>query len=107
MTILQNPLLFLTLVGVFLLTQVFVFYIRQKTNQIFISLFPNVGLFVVGIIISIIGYAVALNESGSWAGLGLIILLTLTLILTTFSTLVSFLIVFLMKPLRPANSYKV
>jgi hypothetical protein len=65
MTILQNPLLFLTLVGVFLLTQVFVFYIRQKTNQIFISLFPNVGLFVVGIIISIIGYAVALNESGS------------------------------------------
>jgi hypothetical protein len=107
MAIIQNPILFLSLIAVVVFTQVFVFYTLKKTNQIFVSLLPNVGLFLVGIILSFIGYVVALNEPGSWAGLGLIILLMLTLIVTTISSLVSLFLVFLMITVRPANSNKV
>jgi hypothetical protein len=83
-----------------------VIYLRNKTNQIFLSLLPNLGLLIVGIIISVVGYVVALGETGSWAGLGLIILLMITFITTTISTLVSLLLIFVVKPPYPNNSNK-
>ena len=106
MAIIQNPLLFLTLVTVVVGVQVLVVYIRKQTNRIFLSLLPNLGLLGIGIVISLIGYVVALSESGSWPGLGLIILLMVTFIVTTISTFISILIVFLIKPTPPTNSVK-
>lgn len=104
MSTIQNPLLLLTLIAVIVGVQVLVVYLRHKTKKIFLSLLPNVGLFVFGLIISGIGYVVALSEPGSWPGLGLIILLMVTFIVTTISTLMSLLIVFLIKPTHPTNS---
>ncbi len=103
MAIIQNPLLFLILVAVMVGVQVLVVYLRHKTNKIFLSLLPNVGLLVIGVIISVIGYVVALSEPGSWPGLGLIILLMVTFLVTIISTLISLLIVFLIKPTKPMN----
>jgi hypothetical protein len=102
----QNPLLLLTLIAVVVGVQALVIYLRNKTNQIFLSLLPNLGLLIVGIIISVVGYVVALGETGSWAGLGLIILLMITFITTTISTLVSLLLIFVVKPPYPNNSNK-
>lgn len=103
MAIIQNPLLFLTLIAVVVGVQVLVVYLRHKTKNFFLSLLPNVGLLVLGLIISVIGYVVALSEPGSWPGLGLIILLIVTFLVTTISTLISLLIVFLIKPTKPTN----
>jgi hypothetical protein len=103
MSILQNPLLSLSLLAVVVGVQMLVVYLRKKTNQIFLPLLPNLGLFGFGIIISGIGYVVALNETGSWAGLGLIILLMVTVITTIISTLISLLIIFLIKPTTNGN----
>jgi hypothetical protein len=102
----QNPLLLLTLIAVVVGVQALVIYLRNKTNQFFLSLLPNLGLLIVGIIISVVGYVVALGETGSWAGLGLIILLMITFITTTISTLVSLLLIFVVKPPYPNNSNK-
>jgi hypothetical protein len=102
----QNPLLLLTLIAVVVGVQALVIYLRNKTNQIFLSLLPNLGLLIVGIIISVVGYVVALGETGSWAGLGLIILLMITFITTTISTLVSLLLIFVVKTPYPNNSNK-
>ena len=106
MSIIQNPLLLLTLIAVVVGVQALVIYLRNKTNQIFLSLLPNLGLLIVGIIISVVGYVVALGETGSWAGLGLIILLMITFITTTISTLVSLLLIFVVKTPYPNNSNK-
>ena len=102
----QNPLLLLTLIAVVVGVQALVIYIRNQTNQIFLSLLPNLALLTIGIIISVVGYVVALGETGSWAGLGLIILLMITFITTTISTLVSLLLIFVVKPPYPNNSNK-
>lgn len=106
MAIIQNPLLFLILIAVMVGVQMLVVYLRHKTKNIFLSLLPNVGLLVIGLIISVIGYVVALSEPGSWPGLGLIILLLVTFITTGVSTLISLLIVFLIKPTKPTNPIK-
>ena len=102
----QNPLLLLTLIAVVVGVQALVIYIRNQTNQIFLSLLPNLALLTIGIIISVVGYVVALGETGSWAGLGLIILLMITFITTTISILVSLLLIFIVKPTHPTKSVK-
>ena len=106
MSMISNPLLLLTLIALVVGVQALVIYIRNQTNQIFLSLLPNLGLLTIGTIISVVGYVIALGEPGSWAGLGLIILLVITFMTTTISTLVSLLLIFIIKPTRPTKSVK-
>jgi hypothetical protein len=106
MSIIQNPLLFLTLIAIVVGVQALVIYIRNQTKQIFLSLLPNLGLLGLGIVLSLVGYVVALGETGSWAGLGFIILLLVTFMTTTISTLVSLVLIFVIKPPYPTDSNK-
>jgi len=87
----------LTLVGI---TQYGVYLIYQRTQNILISMLPNLGVFVLGVIITIIGYVVALSEPSSWAGLGAIILFFLTLFATFVSTITSGLMIYLLTILK-------
>ena len=100
----DSILFFITLVALVVVTQALVAYIHDKTKQVFLSLLPNVGLLALGLVLSTIGYFVALNEPGNWADLGLIIMLMITVISTTISTLISLLLVFVIKPIRAKSS---
>jgi hypothetical protein len=106
MSIIQNPLWLLTLIALVVGVQVLVVYLRHQTKKIVLSLLPNVGLLVIGLIISVIGYVVALSEPGSWPGLGLIILLMMTFIVTIISTFISLFLNLLIKPTPRTNSVK-
>jgi len=51
-----------------------------------------------GVTLSLIGYLVAQGEPGSWAGLGLIILLMITMMTSVISLGVSILLYIVLKP---------
>jgi hypothetical protein len=87
----------LTLVGI---TQYGVYLIYQRTQNILISMLPNLGVFVLGVIITIVGYVIALSEPSSWAGLGAMILFFLTLFATFVSTITSGLMIYLLTILK-------
>jgi hypothetical protein len=93
----EEILFFVILVAVVVLTQTIVFRIIKNTNQIILALLPNIGLLGIGILFSLVGYVVAMGEPGSWAGLGFIILLMVSLITTGISTLISLMVIFLFK----------
>ena len=97
----EEVLFFLTLIALVVVTQALVFFIRNRTNQIGFALLPNLGLLGIGLIVSITGYVVAIGEPGSWADLGLIILLMVTFITTGISTLISLVLIFVVKQLQP------
>jgi hypothetical protein len=90
-------LFFVPVVAMVIATQAIVFFIRTRTNQFVLALLPNVGLFVVGVILSFVGYIVALNEPGSIPGFGLMILLLVTFITTGISTVISLILIFVIK----------
>ena len=87
----------LLLVGI---VQSIVYLIYRRTNQIFLALLPNLGVFLIGVTVTIVGYVVALSEAGSWAGLGAIILFMLTLFATLVSFLTSGLLIYLLNTLK-------
>jgi hypothetical protein len=93
----EEILFFVILVAVVVLTQAIVFRIIKNTNQIILALLPNIGLLGIGILFSLVGYVVAMGEPGSWAGLGFIILLMVSLITTGISTMISLMVIFLFK----------
>ena len=97
----EEVLFFLTVIALVVVTQVLVFVIRNRTNQIGLALLPNVGLLLIGLVLSVTGYVVAIGEPGSWADLGFIILLMVTFITTGISTLISLVLIFVVKPLQP------
>ena len=97
----EDVLFFLTVIALVVVTQVLVFVIRNRTNQIGLALLPNVGLLLIGVVLSVTGYVVAIGEPGSWADLGFIILLMVTFITTGISTLISLVLIFVVKPLQP------
>ena len=97
----EDVLFFLTVIALVVVTQVLVFVIRNRTNQIGLALLPNVGLLLIGLVLSVTGYVVAIGEPGSWADLGFIILLMVTFITTGISTLISLVLIFVVKPLQP------
>jgi len=97
----EEVLSFLTLIALVVVTQALVFFIMNRTNQIGLALLPNLGLLGIGLILSITGYVVAMGETGSWADLGLIILLMVTFITTGISTLISLVLIFVVKLLQP------
>jgi len=96
----EDVLFFLILVVMVVITQALVIFIRDKTHRLALALLPNLGLLGIGLVLSIIGYVVAMGEPGSWAGLGFIILLMVTFITTGISTLTSLALIFVIKP-RP------
>jgi hypothetical protein len=61
-------------------------------------LFGNLILLGVGVLFSVIGLIVAQGEPGSWAGLGFIILLMVTVITTLISSGASLLMYVILKP---------
>lgn len=97
----EEVLVFLTVIALVVVTQALVFVIRNRTNQIGLALLPNVGLLLIGLVLSVTGYVVAIGEPGSWADLGFIILLMVTFITTGISTLISLVLIFVVKPLQP------
>ncbi len=97
----EEVLFFLTVIALVVVTQALVFVIRNRTNQIGLALLPNVGLLLIGLVLSVTGYVVAIGEPGSWADLGFIILLMVTFITTGISTLISLVLIFVVKPLQP------
>lgn len=80
----------------FLLTQGLVYLIYKKTHQFAISLTPNLGLFGLGLIVSLIFFAIGSTQPGSWADLGFIIMMVLTVFATLASTLTSVLFLYLL-----------
>ena len=97
----EEVLFFLTVIALVVVTQALVFVIKNRTNQIGLALLPNVGLLLIGFVLSVTGYVVAIGEPGSWADLGFIILLMVTFITTGISTLISLVLIFVVKPLQP------
>ncbi|MFZ9704528.1 MAG: hypothetical protein ACO3BB_04605 [Bacilli bacterium] len=57
----------------------------KKSTQLKMIIIPNLSLFGLGFVISLVGYLLALGEPGSWAGLGFTILMIVTLIATAIS----------------------
>lgn len=80
------------------LVQMLVVYLRKKKNRFFVAFLPNVGLLIVGLIFSVVGYLIALSETSSWADLGFLILLMVTVITTLISSFVSLLLLIFIKP---------
>jgi hypothetical protein len=102
----EDVLFFFTIVAMVVVTQVLVIFIRHKTNQIGFALLPNLGLLGIGLVLSFVGYIVALGEQGSWAGLGFTILLMVTFIATGISTVISLILMFVVKPQPKTNVVK-
>jgi hypothetical protein len=97
----EDILFFVTVVALVVVTQALVFFIRNRTKKITFALLPNLGLLGIGLILSITGYVVAMGEPGSWADLGFIILLMVTFISTGISTLISLILIFVVKTPQP------
>jgi uncharacterized membrane protein len=70
-------------------------YRRKPSSQI--VLWANLGLLIVGILFSLVGYLVALGEPGSWAGVGFLILIMTSLITVGISLLISMFTLLLLK----------
>ncbi|MGA0097755.1 MAG: hypothetical protein ACO3H6_04205 [Bacilli bacterium] len=80
MAILENALV---VPGLFVIaTQVVTYLLLKKSTQLKMIIIPNLSLFGLGFVISLVGYLLALGEPGSWAGLGFTILMIVTLIAT-------------------------
>lgn len=100
MSIFQNFVPFLIPVISVAITQTFIYLNLKKAHHFKVVILGNLILLVIGILFSLIGLIVAQGEPGSWAGLGFIILLMVTIITTLISSGVSLLMFVLLKPKR-------
>jgi hypothetical protein len=98
MSIIQNFIPFLIPSIAIAITQTLIYLNLKKTYQFKIVLFGNLILLGVGVLFSVIGLIVAQGEPGSWAGLGFIILLMVTVITTLISSGASLLMYVILKP---------
>lgn len=98
MSIIQNFVPFLIPTIAITVTQMMIYKNLIKRRDWKIVLFGNLVLLGVGVLFSLIGYLVARGEPGSWAGLGLIILLMVTLMTTAVSIGISVVIYVMLKP---------
>lgn len=98
MPIIQNFIPFLAPGILIAITQTFIYLRLKKTYQFKFVLYGNLILLGVGVLFSVIGLIVAQGEPGSWAGLGFIILLMVTVITTLISSGASLLIYVILKP---------
>jgi chromate transport protein ChrA len=97
---------FILVVPFFLLIQWLVFWIYKKTNRYALALTPNLGLFVVGLVVSLILFIIGSSQPGNWDDLGLIIMLMMTVFATFASTITSVLLLYLLSKKKKTPTSK-
>jgi len=103
MSIIQNLIPFVVPTIAISMTQILIYMNLVKNLQWKTVIFGNLILLGVGVLFSIIGLIVAQGEPGSWAGLGFIILLMVTLITTVLSTFISVVMMMMLKAKQKAS----
>jgi uncharacterized BrkB/YihY/UPF0761 family membrane protein len=83
--------------GLFLAIQYSVYRLYIKTKKIGLSLLPNLGIFLLGVIFGIISILFASQTPGSWGDLIGVILIIYSVIGSAFSTFVSVFMIYLVK----------
>lgn len=103
MSIIQNFIPFVIPTIAISMTQILIYMNLVKNPQWKVVIFGNLILLGVGVLFSIIGLIVAQGEPGSWAGLGFIILLIMSLITTVVSTFISVVMLMILKAKQKAS----
>lgn len=103
MSFIQNFIPFVIPTIAISITQILIYMNLVKNLQWKVVIFGNLILLGVGVLFSIIGLIVAQGEPGSWAGLGFIILLMVTLITTVVSTFISVVMMMVLKAKQKAS----
>lgn len=103
MSIIQNFIPFVIPTVAISMTQILIYMNLVKNPQWKVVIFGNLILLGVGVLFSIIGLIVAQGEPGSWAGLGFIILLIMSLITTVVSTFISVVMLMILKAKQKAS----
>ncbi len=98
MSIIQNVIPFLVPVTSVFITQMLIYQNLLKKREWKVVIVGNLILLAAGVTLSLIGYLVAQGEPGSWAGLGLIILLMITMMTSLISFGISTLVYIVLKP---------
>ncbi len=83
--------------GLFAGVQFLVYRIYSQTHKVGLSLLPNLGILVLGLTFAIVIMISASQTPGSWGDLIGIVLIIYSVIGSGFSTLVSFLMIYLLK----------
>ena len=87
----------LVALGLFVGIQYWVYRLYLKTKKIRLSILPNLGIFVLGLTFGILSIVLASQNPGSWSDLLGIVLIIYSVVGSGFSTLVSFLMIYLLK----------
>ena len=103
MSFIQNFIPFVIPTIAISMTQFLIYMNLVKNLQWKTVIFGNLILLGVGVLFSIIGLIVAQGEPGSWAGLGFIILLIMSLITAVVSTFISVVMMLLLKAKQKAS----
>lgn len=103
MSIIQNLIPFVVPTIAITMTQILIYMNLVKNLQWKIVIYGNLILLGLGVLFSIIGLIVAQGEPGSWAGLGFIILLMVTMITTVVSTFISVVMMMILKAKQKAS----
>ncbi|MFZ9138841.1 MAG: hypothetical protein ACO207_00100 [Bacilli bacterium] len=83
--------------GLFGGIQFLVYRLYTKTKKVGLSILPNLGILVLGLTFAIILMVTASQTPGSWGDLIGIVMIIYSVIGSGFSTLVSFLMIYLIK----------
>jgi hypothetical protein len=83
--------------GLFVGIQYWVYRLYLKTKKIGLSILPNLGILLFGVTLAIILMVTASQTPGSWGDLIGIVLIIYSVVGSGFSTLVSFLMIYLLK----------
>lgn len=83
--------------SLFVGVQFLVYRIYSQTHKVGLSLLPNLGILVLGLTFAIIIMISASQTPGSWGDLIGIVLIVYSVIGSGFSTLASFLMIYLLK----------
>jgi len=83
--------------SLFVGVQFLVYRIYSQTHKVGLSLLPNLGILVLGLTFAIVIMISASQTPGSWGDLIGIVLIVYSLIGSGFSTLASFLMIYLLK----------
>lgn len=88
---------FLIAMCLFVGVQLIVYWLYQMTRSLFFSLLPNLGILVFGVILGIVAIVLAPQTPGSWLDLIGVVLIMYAAIGSGLSTLVSFLMIYILK----------
>jgi len=87
----------LVALGLFVGIQYWVYRLYLKTKKIGLSILPNLSILLFGVTFAIILIVTASQTPGSWGDLIGIVLIIYSVVGSGFSTLVSFLVIYLLK----------